>query len=112
MLTQTFEIKLSLFDMSTNVALCQDYFYALDNAETWTVFSVTPGGAEYNTITVTIESTTPVGEVEVTYRIESNDGTYVKEFPIKLKVVDCNELGQIHGNDLVSNPDTGNTDRW
>ena len=38
----------------------------------------------------------------MSYRIESTDGTYKREFPIKLNVIDCSDIGHVHGDGLFS----------
>ena len=63
---------------------------------------MSPDGVQPNVLTVTITSTTPVGEVEVIYQIELPDGTYKREFPIKLNVIDCSDIGHVHGDGLFS----------
>ena len=36
------------------------------------------------------------------YQIELPDGTYKREFPIKLNVIDCSDIGHVHGDGLFS----------
>ena len=55
-------------------------------------------------MTVTIDSTTPVGTSKFKYQVKSQDLAFLFEVEIELKVVACDDIHHSYSNKIVSTP--------